>query len=79
MHRALVAFITYFVIGAVILKVKYDKTGSDLIIHKAFWKDLPFLIKVTLDDINLYSKNGFIVVIKYLVYVYVCTVSRVLC
>jgi len=39
-HRALVAFITYFVVGAVILKVKYDKTGTDLIIHKAFWKDI---------------------------------------
>ena len=46
-HRALVAFITYFAVGAVILKVKYDKTGSDLIIHKAFWMDFPFLIKVT--------------------------------
>ena len=45
-HRALVAFITYFVVGAVFLRVKHQKTGTDLIIHKEFWKDFPFLIKV---------------------------------
>ena len=44
--RALVAFVSYFVIGAIILRVKYQKSGSDLIINKEFWKDFPILIKV---------------------------------
>jgi len=39
--------VTYFVVGAVILRVKYQKSGTDLIIHKSFWKDFPFLVKVT--------------------------------
>ena len=37
-------FISYFVIGAILLRVRYQKSGSDLIINKEFWKD--FLIKV---------------------------------
>ena len=45
---AFVAFITYFIIGAVVLRVKYQRTGSDLIINKAFWKDFPFLLKVNM-------------------------------
>ena len=45
-HRGLAAFVTYFIVGAVFLRVKHQKSGTDLIIHKAFWKDLPFLIKV---------------------------------
>ena len=44
--RALVAFISYFVIGAIILRVRYQKSGSDLIINKEFWKDFPILVKV---------------------------------
>ena len=44
--RALMAFISYFVIGAIILRVRYQKSGSDLIINKEFWKDFPKLIKV---------------------------------
>ena len=37
---------TYFIVGAVILRVRYQKSGTDLIIHKNFWMDLPFLVKV---------------------------------
>ena len=44
--RALAAFVTYFIVGAVFLRVKHQKSGTDLIIHKEFWKDFPFLIKV---------------------------------
>ena len=44
--RALVAFISYFVIGAIILRVRYQKSGSELIINKEFWKEFPILVKV---------------------------------
>ena len=46
--RAFAAFVSYFVIGAVILRVKYQKSGTDLIINKEFWKDFPMLVKVNL-------------------------------
>ncbi len=45
-YRLLGALIAYFVIGAVIMKVKYNAAGSDIIPHKAFWLALPLLIKV---------------------------------
>ncbi|XP_065908180.1 uncharacterized protein [Dysidea avara] len=41
----LAAFVTYFIVGAVFLRVKHQKSGTDLIINKEFWKDFPFLIK----------------------------------
>ncbi len=47
MCRLLGALVTYFVIGAVIMAVKYNAAGSDIIPHKAFWLALPLLIKVT--------------------------------
>jgi len=46
LFRALFAFVTYFITGMVIMKVKYEKTGSDIIPNKQFWMSLPFLIKV---------------------------------
>ena len=45
-NRAVVGLMVYFVAGAVILKVRYGKTGTELIPNKTFWKELPFLIKV---------------------------------
>lgn len=36
---------TYFIVGAIILKFKFERTGTDIIPHKEFWFDLPFLIK----------------------------------
>jgi len=39
----LVAFILYFVIGTVLLKFKFQKTGLEMIPQGGFWKDLPFL------------------------------------
>ena len=30
----------------IIMRVKYDKTGTDIIPNKAFWISLPFLVKV---------------------------------
>ena len=45
-NSAFAVFVTYFVVGAIVLRVKYQKSGSDLIINKSFWKDFPFLVKV---------------------------------
>ena len=36
----------YLITGMVIMKVKYEKTGTDIIPNKQFWLALPFLIKV---------------------------------
>jgi len=44
--RALFAFVAYFIAGMVIMKMKYEKTGSDIIPNEQFWMSLPFLIKV---------------------------------
>jgi hypothetical protein len=37
--------VTYFVVGIIIKRVKFDKTGLEMIPNYNFWKDLPFLIK----------------------------------
>lgn len=42
----IVGIAVYFVMGMVIMRVKYNATGVDLIPNKAFWKSLPGLIKV---------------------------------
>ena len=36
----------YFIVGAIIMRVKYDATGTDLIPNKNFWLELPRLLKV---------------------------------
>ena len=41
-------FISYFVIGALIMKYRYNASGTDIIPNKKFWMSLPFLIKVWL-------------------------------
>ena len=33
-------------IGAVIMKVKFEKTGSEIIPNKHFWTELPLMLKV---------------------------------
>ncbi|XP_065908203.1 uncharacterized protein [Dysidea avara] len=40
-----IVVIVYFVVGMIIMRVKYDKTGSDIIPNKTFWMSLPFLVK----------------------------------
>lgn len=45
-YRFFLAIIVYFVAGMIIRKVKYEKTGSDIIPNKAFWIGLPSLVKV---------------------------------
>ena len=41
------AVIVYFIVGAVVMKVRYQATGSDLIPNKGFWESLPLLVKVS--------------------------------
>ena len=43
----ILAFIAYFVIGAVIMAKVKGAQGMEIIPNIAFWKDLPLLIKVT--------------------------------
>ena len=38
----------YFVAGMIVMRVKFDKTGSDVIPNKGFWFALPFLVKVAI-------------------------------
>ena len=38
----------YIVMGMVIMRVKYEATGTDIIPNKAFWMSFPGLIKVTI-------------------------------
>ena len=33
-------------VGAIIMKVRYQATGSDIIPNKSFWMSLPLLVKV---------------------------------
>ena len=46
-HRAIVVLVTYFIVGAITLKFKFEKSGTDIIPQKAFWFALPFMVKVT--------------------------------
>ena len=40
--------VSYFVIGALIMKYRYNASGTDIIPNKKFWLSLPFLINVRL-------------------------------
>ena len=44
--RFFLAIVIYFVAGMIIMRVKFDKTGSDVIPNKQFWFAIPFLVKV---------------------------------
>lgn len=37
---------TYCIIGGIIMKVRFKKSGADIIPNKNFWCSLPSLIKV---------------------------------
>ena len=45
-YRLLAAIVTYFVAGAIVLKFKYERTGTDIIPQKNYWFELPILVKV---------------------------------
>ncbi|KAL9647654.1 hypothetical protein ABK040_015144 [Willaertia magna] len=42
---ALVALMLYFIVGAILMKLKFQKTGLEIIPNIGFWKDIPFLLK----------------------------------
>ena len=44
--RFILAVVVYFVAGMIIMRVKYQKTGTDIIPNREFWFTLPFLVKV---------------------------------
>ena len=46
LFRCFIAFIAYCVVGMVVMRVKYDKTGTDVIPNKGLWFDIPSLVKV---------------------------------
>lgn len=65
LYSAFAAVVAYFVVGAVILRARYQKSGSDLIIHKSFWMDFPFLVKVIITSLyNLMIYNVLINIIS---------------
>ena len=47
--RSVAALATYFIVGAVVLKLKLNGTGLEMIPNKQFWKELPFLVKVCIE------------------------------
>jgi len=64
----LLAFITYFAVGAYYNYSTYGATGLDLIPHRDFWKDFPYLIKDLLSHLcstftsRRSSRGGYIAV-----------------
>jgi hypothetical protein len=42
---AFLGLLTYFIVGIIINKFKFQKEGLDMIPQRGFWFDLPFLIK----------------------------------
>ena len=46
--RLVIGVITYFVAGALIMKLHYKATGTDIIPNKKLWFSLPLLLKVQL-------------------------------
>ena len=45
--RVLAAFVTYFIVGGVYMYRVKGARGMEVVPHYAFWKDVPFLIKVS--------------------------------
>ena len=37
----------YFIIGSLVMTLKYKKTGLDIIPNRRWWQDIPFLVKVS--------------------------------
>ena len=44
--RLLVGITTYFIVGGIIMKIGYERNGTDIIPNKIFWFAIPGLIKV---------------------------------
>ena len=72
------AFVTYFIVGAIVSKFKMNKSGLDIIPNKLFWKDLPFLLKV-FNKNYLYKVTIKRIVFNFAGWVAVCTKVFSLC
>ena len=46
-NRLVAVVSIYLITGSIIMKLKYQANGSDVIPHKGFWITLPFLVKVS--------------------------------
>ena len=46
--RSIAGLVTYFVVGSLVNKVHFHKSGTEIIPNKDFWVAVPFLIKVKL-------------------------------
>ena len=68
MFRLLGALLAYFIIGAVIMKLKFQATGLDIVPNKTLWFSLPFLIKVCCSKklISQIIENCFLPLSPYL-------------
>ena len=74
--------ISYFVAGALIMKLHYKATGTDIIPNKTFWFALPLLLKVSVitnsmrhvpnvkctDDEHVYVENNITLICMAVVY-----------
>jgi hypothetical protein len=45
MTLSFTAIALYFIVGAIVLRFKFQKTGAEIIPNVEFWKDLPLLIR----------------------------------
>ncbi len=53
--------IVYLVVGIVVSKFALHKEGSEIIPNKSFWKDLPFLVKVSLEFLDITQSYTLVV------------------
>ena len=44
--RAIAVILTYFIVGGIILHVKFERRGLEVVPQKSFWFALPLLVKV---------------------------------
>lgn len=56
-YRFAVCIVTYFVVGALIMKFHYQATGTDIIPNKNLWIQFPLVVKVRT---FMHSCNDFI-------------------
>ena len=56
-HRLIAGVISYFVAGALIMKLHYKATGTDIIPNKTFWFALPLLLKVSVITNSMHVPN----------------------
>ena len=64
MYRLIIGIITYFVAGALIMKLHYKATGTDIIPNKKLWFALPIFIKV--------RKSSFVISMSMALCIHLC-------